>query len=508
MPPASATRTPRTRSRCSSCSSTPFPPSPRGDGRHCSPMPPVSASPCSSSPNPDLATGRIVLDADATVTAVEPDGSVPVTRGTRLYRLRADEAVELLGSVNEANRQPEDDPDGDGTDTLDPVIDIQAPPAADRSPEDRSRNLVAAAGPNARHDRASTRGQPPRPLPHRLPRRSGHDRTARPSEAAPGLVPAAPRRSHHRRDRRRAVARHPARPSAQAVLAPPRRPTELLPRPRRHEPRSPPEGRRALPTQPRRDQLRPVGLRSRPRRGRRSRATTTGPSRPAARRRRLRRRPLGRHRPSLDRAGPPGPAPPCRRRPPPAGRVGRASRRVRRSDRGLGAGDRPRPLRRGAVPTPHDPLRPRLGATTPCEPRGASCSGPWPRSTSTSTMPPLGSTTTSRRELPRRHDRSDSPREPCSRPSGRRQPAPDRHGRGARRMCRCNPRLAVRPQPRPGRVPGLRDGRRDCCSDRPQCTEDPRTTGPPGVPTRRCPARSHCREPEPLVAACTARASP
>ena len=85
----------------------------------------------------NLATGRIVLDADGTVTAVEPDGSIPVTRGTRLYRLRADEAVELLGSVNEANRQPENDPSGEDTDTSDPIINIHTPPAAERSPEDR-----------------------------------------------------------------------------------------------------------------------------------------------------------------------------------------------------------------------------------------------------------------------------------------------------------------------------------------------------------------------------------
>ncbi len=83
-----------------------------------------------------LATGRIVLGPDATVTAVEPDDTVSVTSGTQLYRLRAEEAVELLGSVNEANRQAEDGPDSDGNCTLNPDIDLHAPPAEDRSPED------------------------------------------------------------------------------------------------------------------------------------------------------------------------------------------------------------------------------------------------------------------------------------------------------------------------------------------------------------------------------------
>jgi DNA-binding SARP family transcriptional activator len=83
-----------------------------------------------------LATGQIVLGADATVT-VESGGSVPVTCGTKLYRLRADEAVELLGAVNEANRQDEDEPDADDNDTPDSDIEIPTPAVAGRPLEDR-----------------------------------------------------------------------------------------------------------------------------------------------------------------------------------------------------------------------------------------------------------------------------------------------------------------------------------------------------------------------------------
>jgi DNA-binding SARP family transcriptional activator/LysM repeat protein len=62
-------------------------------------------------PSP-LATGQLTLDASATVTGIDGDGA-PIFEGATLYRLRADEAVELLGAVNEANHEADDDFDSD-----------------------------------------------------------------------------------------------------------------------------------------------------------------------------------------------------------------------------------------------------------------------------------------------------------------------------------------------------------------------------------------------------------
>ncbi|HEX4126604.1 MAG TPA: BTAD domain-containing putative transcriptional regulator [Acidimicrobiales bacterium] len=56
-----------------------------------------------------LATTRIELDANGTVTSHTATRTIG---GAALYRLRPDEAAELLGAVNDANREPdEDDPD-------------------------------------------------------------------------------------------------------------------------------------------------------------------------------------------------------------------------------------------------------------------------------------------------------------------------------------------------------------------------------------------------------------
>ncbi|MBV9662022.1 MAG: LysM peptidoglycan-binding domain-containing protein [Acidimicrobiales bacterium] len=62
-----------------------------------------------------LATSRLTLDASATATGVEGDGGVRDLAGMSLYQLRADEATELLGAVNDANDEADDDSDPDGT---------------------------------------------------------------------------------------------------------------------------------------------------------------------------------------------------------------------------------------------------------------------------------------------------------------------------------------------------------------------------------------------------------
>ena len=80
-------------------------------GRRCSPTPPASASPSSSSataarhrpPRPRRQGDRHRPRRARAARTLD---------GVALYRLRADEAVELLGAVNDANHEPdEDDPD-------------------------------------------------------------------------------------------------------------------------------------------------------------------------------------------------------------------------------------------------------------------------------------------------------------------------------------------------------------------------------------------------------------
>jgi DNA-binding SARP family transcriptional activator len=56
-----------------------------------------------------LATTRIELDANGTVTALDSHSATRTIDGAALYRLRPDEAAELLGAVNDANREPDDD---------------------------------------------------------------------------------------------------------------------------------------------------------------------------------------------------------------------------------------------------------------------------------------------------------------------------------------------------------------------------------------------------------------
>lgn len=58
-----------------------------------------------------LATTRIALDANGTVTTFDSQSTTRTIDGAALYRLRPDEAAELLGAVSDANRESdEDDP--------------------------------------------------------------------------------------------------------------------------------------------------------------------------------------------------------------------------------------------------------------------------------------------------------------------------------------------------------------------------------------------------------------
>ena len=58
-----------------------------------------------------LATTRIALDANGTVTALDGAGPSRSLDGAALYRLRADEATELLAAVIDANQDPDEDDD-------------------------------------------------------------------------------------------------------------------------------------------------------------------------------------------------------------------------------------------------------------------------------------------------------------------------------------------------------------------------------------------------------------
>ena len=59
-----------------------------------------------------LATARVALDTNGTAIALDGDEAARSLDGVTLYRLRAEEAAEVLGAVNDANREPdEDDPD-------------------------------------------------------------------------------------------------------------------------------------------------------------------------------------------------------------------------------------------------------------------------------------------------------------------------------------------------------------------------------------------------------------
>ncbi len=68
------------------------------------------------------ATGQLVVDNTWTVTHATPAHRAARLVGCQLFGLRADEAVELLGSVNDANRRPEEDEDEHEPGTTTPII--------------------------------------------------------------------------------------------------------------------------------------------------------------------------------------------------------------------------------------------------------------------------------------------------------------------------------------------------------------------------------------------------
>jgi DNA-binding SARP family transcriptional activator len=55
-----------------------------------------------------VATGHLVVDAERTVTSAQPAALAEQLSGVELFGLDADETVELLGSVNEANHEEDD----------------------------------------------------------------------------------------------------------------------------------------------------------------------------------------------------------------------------------------------------------------------------------------------------------------------------------------------------------------------------------------------------------------
>ena len=74
-----------------------------------------------------FAASRLALDASGTVTGVEGDSRAKDLDGITLYRLRADEATELIGAVNEANHEADDDFDSDD-DIYDSVTPLHGDP--------------------------------------------------------------------------------------------------------------------------------------------------------------------------------------------------------------------------------------------------------------------------------------------------------------------------------------------------------------------------------------------
>lgn len=82
-----------------------------------------------------LATTRMALDANGTVTVVDGDGQPRLLDGAALFRLRADEATELLGAVVDANQDPDEDDDVvDAHDSVTPLHPAGSDP--DPVPED------------------------------------------------------------------------------------------------------------------------------------------------------------------------------------------------------------------------------------------------------------------------------------------------------------------------------------------------------------------------------------
>jgi DNA-binding SARP family transcriptional activator len=64
--------------------------------------------------NSPAAVGHLVLDTERTITLAQPTSLAEQLSGVELFGLDADETVELLGSVNEANQEEDDEPSEPG----------------------------------------------------------------------------------------------------------------------------------------------------------------------------------------------------------------------------------------------------------------------------------------------------------------------------------------------------------------------------------------------------------
>jgi DNA-binding SARP family transcriptional activator len=102
------------------------------------------------------ATGHLVLDAERTVTSAEPAALADRLSGVELFGLDADETVELLGSVNEANHEGGNDD----------VWDVPAAPTTTLQPADSTGNAEPATPDEKPWHEITAPGTPPhdRPL--------------------------------------------------------------------------------------------------------------------------------------------------------------------------------------------------------------------------------------------------------------------------------------------------------------------------------------------------------
>jgi DNA-binding SARP family transcriptional activator len=103
------------------------------------------------------ATGRLVLDADRSVTSAQPVVLAERLAGVELFGLDADEIVELLGSVNEANQ------DGDNDDYWDP----SGAPITTLHPADSNGNAEQSTLGEEPWPQTTPADSPPREAPER-----------------------------------------------------------------------------------------------------------------------------------------------------------------------------------------------------------------------------------------------------------------------------------------------------------------------------------------------------
>jgi DNA-binding SARP family transcriptional activator len=80
------------------------------------------------------ATGHLVVDAERTVTSAQPAALAERLSGVELFGLDADETVELLGSVNEANHEEDNDD----------LLEVPVAPIATLHPADRTGSAEQA----------------------------------------------------------------------------------------------------------------------------------------------------------------------------------------------------------------------------------------------------------------------------------------------------------------------------------------------------------------------------